>query len=197
VSGLTLPQQFGLWKWLSDQLTAFRKDDLLTQAEKEMPAGARMPVMYGGKLAGWVTMPEPSKTAAYISDEARLLAWTRVHYPEKIENYVEVKVDAGLIEFLQEHRPESLHVTERADRQWANDICHALASDDGYYITLQGEKLTEVPGIEVPERKPSVPAVKLGRDATAVISAAWPEIQGAFGDVLALPAGEGEAPHAA
>ena len=54
----------------------------------------------------------------------------------------------------------------------------------------KGEKLTEVPGIEIPEPVPSVPRVSLERDATEIIAAAWPQIQGSLREVLALPPGE-------
>lgn len=186
---LTLPQQFALWKWLDETLTALRKNQLLPQASDDMEPGERMAVKFGGRLAGWVTMPKPSQRSAVVSDDKKLLAWVRKHYPEKIENPVEVKVDAGLIEFLQEHRPESLHVSERTDPQWVSDICRGL-TDPGYYVTAQGEKLTEVPGIEIPEASPSVPRVSLEKDAAVVIRQAW-----AAGDIdlrgmLALPAGE-------
>lgn len=98
-----------------------------------------------------------------------------------------MKVDAGLIEFLQEHRPESLHIAQRVDPQWTDDIRSALTSQ-GCYITATGEKLTDVPGIEVPEPEPSVPRVSLERNATEVIAAAWPQIHPSLGEVLALPA---------
>jgi hypothetical protein len=187
---LSLPQRFGLWKWLSEELAALRKDDLLPQAGKEMPAGARIPVMFGEKLAGWVTMPQPSKVSAAVMDEGRLLRWAKASYPGKVEYPVEVKVDAGLIEYLQEHRPESLHTGERVDPQWVADICAGLSGKDGYYVTATGEKLTEVPGIEIPERKPSVPRVDLEDCAAAVIQEARAAGEIDLGEMLALPAGD-------
>ena len=131
---LSLPQRLALVKFLDTTLAALRKD-LLPQAAAEMPPGSRLPAMFGRRLAGWVTMPKPSQPSARVTSEAQLLAWATANYPEKIEYVPEVKVDADLIEWLQEHRPESLHVTERVDPQWADDIRRSLA-DSGYYITL-------------------------------------------------------------
>jgi hypothetical protein len=184
---LSLPARLLIWKWLDSTLTALRKGDLIPQAAADMVPGERLAVKFGGRLAGWVTMPKPAQRSAYVKDDAALLAWARVNYPGKIEHPAEVLVDAGLIEYLQENRPESLRVAERPDPQWTADICSGLTST-GHYITATGEKLTEVPGIEVPEPSPSVPRVVLESDAAEVIAAAWPEISGPLREVLALPA---------
>ena len=58
-----------------------RADDLLPRATAEMPSGSRMPVMFGGKHAGWASMPEPSKKAAYVSDEKACWRWAREELP--------------------------------------------------------------------------------------------------------------------
>ena len=192
---LSLAEKLALWKWLDSALTSLRKNDLLPQAADDLVPGERMAVKFGSRLAAWVTMPKPTQHSAGIRDEAKLLAWAKVNYPDRIEYVPEVKVDAGLLEFLQEHRPESLSVAERVDRQWAEDICAGLTSN-GHYITAAGEKLTEVPGIETPEPSPSVPRVVLEPNAGEVIAAAWPQIQGSLREVLALPAPQ-EAPDAA
>lgn len=187
---LSVPQKLTLWKWLDSTLASLRKGDLLPEAAEQMVPGERIAVRFGGKkIAAWVSLPQPTQRSAYISDYAKLLAWAKTQYPEKIENPVEVLVDAALIEYLQENRPASLHISERVDPQWADDIRGAL-TDHGHYITAKGEKLTEVPGIEIPEPVPSVPRVSLERDATEIIAAAWPQIQGSLREVLALPPGE-------
>ena len=147
---LSLAEKLALWKYLDAALSALHKKDLVPTAQDQMVPTQREPVKFGGRLAGWVTLPKPRQGSAYIKDAAKLLAWAKVNYPAKVENPVEVKLDAGLIEFLQEHRPQSLHVAERVDPQWTDDIRGAL-TEQGYYITATGEKLTEVPGIEVPE----------------------------------------------
>jgi hypothetical protein len=192
---LSLAEKLALWKFLDTALTALHKKELVPRAIDELVPTERKPVEFGGRLAAWVTLPKPRQGSAYVKDASRLLAWARVNYPEKIEYLPEVKVDAALVEWLQEHRPESLHVTERVDAQWAADICSGLTGQ-GHYITAAGEKLTEVPGIEVPEPSPSSPQVRLEPNAGEVIAAAWPEIQPGLREVLTLPAPQ-EAPDAA
>jgi hypothetical protein len=185
---LSLSEKLALWAFLDKALKALHKE-LVPAAQAELVPTQRTPVKFGKGIAAWVTQPKDRQSAAYVKDAARLLAWAKVNYPAKVENPVEVKVDAALLEFLQEHRPESLHISERVDRQWAEDLCAGLTSQ-GHYITATGEKLTEVPGIEVPEPVPSSPQVRLEKNATEVIAGAWPQIQGGLREVLALRAGE-------
>jgi hypothetical protein len=189
MTALTLAQKLLVWKWLDSTLSALREDDLLPQAGEQMPPGSRIPVMFGRRLAGWISMPRPSQSSARVVSEAQLLAWAQVHYPEKIEHPVEVKVDAGLIEFLQEHRPESLNTGTRVDPQWTADICKALAGQ-GFYTTLHGEKLTKVPGIKVPEAAPSVPHVYPDEAAGEIIRQVWADGSLDFRELLSLPASE-------
>jgi len=187
---MTLAEKLALWKWLSVTLAAVHKDALVPEGQAQMEPGERLAVKFGGKLAGWVSLPKPSQPGAWVSSEEKLLAWAKACYPEKIEYVPEVIVDSGLIEFLQEHRPGALNVRERVDPQWAEDICGGLTGKDHRYVTAKGDVLTEVPGIEVPETAPSSPRVDLEKDAAKVIAAAWPQIQGSIREVLALPAGE-------
>lgn len=194
---MTLAENLTLWKWLSDTLTAAHKNQLVPRGQEEMTPGERLAVKFGNQLAAWVSLPNPAQRKAFVASDAKLLAWAKEHFPEKIEHPAEVLVDAGLIEYLQEHRPQSLHVAERVDPQWISDICAGLSGKKHRYITANGELLTEVPGIEMPEPKPSSPRVDLEDNAAEVITAAWPEIQAGLREVLTLPAGEGEAASAA
>ena len=191
MTALNLPQRLALVKFLTDALASLRKKELLPQSEAEMPPGARIPVMFGGKLAAWATMPQPSKKAAYVKDERALLAWAQKQYPGKVEPTAEVLVDDALIAFLAEHRPVSLKKGERVERAWLGDILGALAGQPGYYTTITGEKLFEVPGVEVPEPDPPAPRVNLTDDADAVIRGAWHAGDIPVAELLALPvAGE-------
>jgi hypothetical protein len=185
---LSLAERLTLWKWLSETLAAVHKNGLVPQGQQEFTPGERLAVKFNGRLAAWVSLPQPTQTSARVTDAAKLLAWARVHHPERVEYVPEVKVDAGLIEFLQEHRPQSLHVAERVEPQWAADICTGLDGRDHRFVTANGDVLTAVPGIEVPEASPSSPRVNLERDAAEVIAQAWPEIQASLPEVLALPA---------
>ena len=194
---LSLAEKLTLWKWLSETLAALHKNALVPEGRDHLTPGERLAVKFGGRLAAWVSLPQPTQGAARVADEARLVEWAKIHYPERVEYIPEVIADAGLIEFLQEHRPESLRIRERVDPQLAADICTGLSGKDHRYVTAAGEVLTEVPGIRVPEPSPSSPRVNLAGDAAEVIAAAWPEIQAGLREVLALPAGEGEAADAA
>jgi hypothetical protein len=191
---LSLAQRLGLAKYLTDRLAEARKKELEPQAAAEMPSGTRLPVMFGGRLAGWVTMPEPSKRAAWVSDEDALLAWARRHYPEKVEPAVEVAVDDDLIAFLAEHYPQALREGERVQPAWLGDILSALRGG-GKYVTGTGEILTGVPGITVPESDPPVPRVALDKQAAAeVIGAAWRAGLISADELLALPPAGEDAP---
>jgi hypothetical protein len=194
---LSLAEKLALWKWLSEALAALHKNDLVPQGKAQMTPGERLAVKFGGRLAAWVSLPQPTQPAARVADERKLLTWAKVHYPERVEYVPEVVMDAGLVEFLQEHRPQSLRTAERVDRQLAEDICAGLAGEDHRYVTAAGEVLTEVPGIRVPEASQSSPRVNLQDDAAEVIAAAWPQLQADLREVLALPAGPQEAPDAA
>jgi hypothetical protein len=186
VSGLTLPQRLALVRWLTDTLTELRKSSLLPEAAAEMPPGSRMPIMFGGRHAGFASMPKPS-TSASVTDQAKLLAWTRANYPDKVRETTEVIVTDDLIDFLADHYPEALKAGEQVDQHWVSDICGAL-KDPGHYITNTGEKLTEVPGITVSQSEPS-PRVNLSPDAGAIIAAAWRGGDIPVAEFLALPAG--------
>jgi len=188
---VNLAEQLTIWKFLDEKLAQVHDDNLVPRGQEELTPGERHAVKFGAQdVAAWVSLPQPTQRKAVVSGPDRLLAWAKANYPEKIEYRAEVIVDAGLIEFLQEHRPQSLHTTERPDPQWVSDILAGLSGKDHRYITATGEPLTEVPGIETPEPRPASPRVNLTKDAGAVIAAAWPQIQAGLREVLALPAPE-------
>jgi len=193
MNDLTLAQRLALWKWLTESLEALREEDLLPEAAAEFTPGARIPVKFAGQHAGWVNMPKPTQRSAYVADEKKLLAWAEANYPDKVETVEEVAVDDDLIAFLAEHYPSALRKSQRVRVSWVSDICAALKKP-GYYVTLTGEKLTEVPGIELPEPGDPVPRVTLSEDAAAIIAAAWRGGDIPVAEFLALPAGDGGEP---
>jgi hypothetical protein len=190
MSALTLAQKLALAKFLVDALKKLREDDLVPQSAAEMPPGSRLPVMFGGKHAGWASMPQPSRKSAYVSDEKELLAWAEKNYPAKVETVTEVRVDDDLIAFLAEHYPSALEESKRVQPAWVSDIREAL-KDPGHYVTITGEKLTEVPGITVPEPDQPSPRVNLTDGAEQIIAEAWRAGDIPMTDLLALPAGGG------
>lgn len=188
---MNLQQALALVKFLTDQLAKQRAGQMVPQSRKEMPSGARMPAMFGGKLAAWVNMPQPTQRSARVQDPKKLLAWAKVNYPGKVQPTVEVETTPELIDHLREHFPSALKTGEEVDPHWVSDICAAL-KDPGYYLTKQGEKLTPdgVPGVVLPEAEAPFPTVTLTDDAEAVIAEAWRSGGIQVGELLALPAPE-------
>ena len=190
---LTLPQRLALVKYITERLAAVRKDDLVPQAGSEMPSGSRLPVFFAGRQAGWASMPQPSRKAAYVSDPAKLLAWARAQYPAKVITDRTVRVTDEVLAVLAEHLPGAIVETPLPDPQWVADLLGALKGG-GSYLTHEGEKLTEVPGITVPESDPPAPRVELADAAGEIIGAAWRDGAIPLGDLLALPAPNGDGP---
>jgi hypothetical protein len=192
VTALNLAQRLALVKFLTESLAALRTTELLPQSEAEMPPGSRLPVMFSGRQAGWASMPQPSQGAAYVADEKKLLAWAEINYPDKVGVVETVPVTDELLAHLEEHLPSAIVKTRQVDPQWVSDITKSL-KDPGWYRTNQGEKLTEVPGIVLPEPGKPVPHVKLeGFDAAGIIGAAWRDGDIPVAEFLALPAADGQ-----
>jgi hypothetical protein len=192
MTALNLQQRLALVKFFTDVLAALRRDELLPQCDAEMPSGSRLPVMFGGRQAGWASMPKPSQGAAYVADGKKLLAWAEVHHPGKVEVVETVEVTEELLAHLEDHFPSAIVKTRQVDPQWVSDLTKSM-KDPGYYLTLQGEKLTEVPGIVLPDAGKPSPRVDLDDfDAAGVIGAAWRDGDIPVTEFLALPGGEGE-----
>lgn len=183
---LSLTQRLLLVKWLTDQLVALRKDDLLPEAQSELVVGERAPVKFAGKVAGWVNMPKPSRTAS-VTDEGKLLAWCEQNAPHAVTDATEVRVSAALIEYLRESAPHFLAGARKVDPDWAEDTRKGLR-ERGYIVTFEGEKITDVPGITVSDSE-SVPRVSLNADAGWIIGQAWNSGDIGLSGLLALPAG--------
>jgi hypothetical protein len=192
MADLSLAQRLALCKFLTDALKALRLSELLPQAAGEMPSGARLPVMFGGQLAGWASMPQPSKKSAYVDDDKALLAWAEKHHAAKVLTTETAEVTDDVLAVLEEHLPSAIVKTRQVDPQWVSDLTDALR-DKGFYVTSDGEKLTEVPGITVPESDPPAPRVDLKPEAGAIIGAAWQAGDIPVGDLIALPAASGAA----
>lgn len=187
MTALGTPQRLLLVKFFTDTLASLRKGDLLPAASAEMPPGARLPVMFGGRLAGWVTMPQPSKKAAFVSDPARLLAWARREQAHHVLTAETVPVTPEVLAVLREHLPSAIVTEDVVDPQWVSDVTGAL-KDRGYYVSSTGEKLTGIPGITLPDPEPPAPRVNLEDAAASVIGAAWAAGEIPAGELLALPA---------
>lgn len=186
---LSLGQRLVLAKYLADALAALRRDELVPAAADEWVPGERQSVKFGGRQAGWVSLPKPVTTAR-VTDEAKLLAWCEQHAPGAIRDNDEVIVDQALIGWLKEHRPQSVRTRREVDG-YVTDAILAGLKRDGRYVTVNGDIHGEVPGVTVSEGEPS-PRVNLEPDAHAVIADAWRSGGIPLADLLALP-GRGEA----
>jgi len=189
VSALSLQQRLLLVKYLTERLAVVRKDDLLPQAAAEMPSGSRIPVMFAGQHAGWASMPQPTRKSAFVADGKALLAWAEKHHPGKVAGTETAIVTDEVLAVLREHLPGAIVRKRQVDPQWVADILAALKGG-GYYVTADGEKLTEVPGVTVPESDPPSPRVELADGAGPVIGAAWQAGDIPVAELLALPVGE-------
>lgn len=187
---LSLAQRLLLAKYLTDRLKLLRDNELAPQASAEMPSGSRLPVMFGGRQAGWASMPAGSKTTR-VADERALAEWARKEHPERIGTVESVVMSPAVLELVRQHMPGAIRAEECLDGMWVGDILSGLQKK-GCYVTATGEKLTEVPGIVTGTSVPA-PRVNLSEDADSVIAAAWLGGDIPAGEFLALPAGEGEA----
>lgn len=182
---MSLEQQLGLWKFWSEFLAGLHKTELVPLGKDQYAHGQRTPIYFAGEVAGWVTLPKSSATAS--ADEAKLLMWARVHAPEKIETDYEVAVDQELIDYLKEHRPQSLRPSERLDPQWVDDLT-ALAEQGEGWTGKDGKTHPRIPGVSVHVSDPS-PRVTLEAGAGALIGKAWQRGEIDLPSMLALPAG--------
>jgi hypothetical protein len=187
MTALTIAQKLALTKWLTDRLAALRKDDLLPEAQAELVAGERAAVKFGGDVAAWISMPQPTTTVS-VTDEGKLLAWAQENAPHAVETVTEVAVTGELIRYLRQNAPEFLAERQRVAPDWAEDAKTGLKAK-GFYVTWQGEKVPEVPGITVSSGE-SVPRVTLTSDASLVIGRAWQNGDIGLSGLMELPAGE-------
>lgn len=185
---LTVWQRLTLAKFLLENIGKTRTDVMVPASRDEMPSGSRMPAMFGGKLAGWVSMPKPKQPSARVTEPVKLLAWVEENYPAQVVTETEVVVTDELIGHLREHFPSSLRPVRKVDPHLVSDICGAL-KDRGGYPDGNGERVTDIPGVTLPDADPPVPTVNLTDDAAEIIGAAWRDGAIPVGELLALPSG--------
>lgn len=163
VDPLTLATHLGVLKYLSDWLNATRKEELGPQAVKEFPVGSRVPVMIAGQHAGFLTIPQPRKTAT-VTSEAQFLAWVKKNHPTEVVTIPQV-------------RPSFAELVLKS------------VKDRGGWVDKKTGELVQVPGVTSGEGD-AYPMVKLSDGAEAIIAAAWLAGKLDLGEMLALPASE-------
>jgi hypothetical protein len=160
---LGLVTRLGILKYLADQINAARKERLGPEATEAFPVGSRIPIMIGDAHAGFLSIPQPRKSAKVIS-EAKFLAWVRDKHPSEI-------------------------VTEPRVRESFADLVLKSVRERGGWLDKATGELADVPGVERGEGDP-FPVVDLHDNAGDVIAAAWQGHQAEFRELLALPAGD-------
>lgn len=162
---LTLPQSLTLAEFLAKHFAGIRKGELNPQAAGEMTIGERFAVKFGGRVAAWVSMPNPA-TRATVKDKAAFLAFVKKNLPSEVESVEQVR--------------------EGTQRQLLE------AAKAGGWVNPDGERIP-IPGVEVSTGDPS-PSVSLEDCAAEAIAAAWNAGDIDLGGMLALPAATGDTP---
>lgn len=187
---LDIDQKLALAKVLAEEVEATKRLELIPEALATWDEGERRSAKFAGQRVAWVGLAHGRTSVT--ADPRKLLPWAEKNLPSKVISVDEVLVDAPLIKFLKEHRPQSVRTTRQLDPQWVDDI-KAAFKDPGYYDTLEGARLTSLPGVEVKTGDP-VPNVKLEPGASAVIARAWRAGEIDLAEVLALPGSDGTVP---
>lgn len=157
-------QRIALAQFLAAHFAAARKGPLNAEALEEMTTGERLAAAFGGRVAAWVSLPNPA-TRASVTSEARFLAWVKKNLPEGVETVERV-------------RPE----TQKA-------FLESAKAHGGKWLNTETGELVAIDGIKVEDGTPS-PRVELTSDAAEIIGAAWRAGEIDLGPMLALPAGE-------
>jgi hypothetical protein len=142
---LSLRESLALASFLSKHIEDFRKKDLGAQAAREMTPGERLAVKFGGRLAAWVSMPQPAVRAS-VKDKAAFLAWAEKKLPGEVETVRQVR--------------------EATQRQLMD------AAKAGGWINPETGEREPIPGVEVSEGDPA-PRVELDDQAAEAIGTAW------------------------
>ena len=160
---LSLPQSLALAGFLAKHFEALRKEDLGVKAAAEMTSGERFAVKFGGRLAAWVSMPQPAVRAS-VKDPAAFTAWVASKLPGEVENVPQV-------------RPAT-------QRQLLE------AAKAGGWVNPETGEREAIPGVEVSTGDPT-PRVELEDCAAEVIGSAWRGGEIDLGGMLALGAATG------
>lgn len=158
---LALVARLGVLKYLSDRLNTARKEDLGPQAVAAFPVGSRLPVMIGGEHAGWLSIPQPRRTAS-VTNEARFLAWAKELFPTEV-----VKV-------------------EQVRSSFQANVLQSVKDRGGWVDKATGE-LVDVPGVEVKDGDPYT-KVDATEGMGDIIGRAWLAGELDLREMLALPA---------
>lgn len=161
----TAAVQLGIIAYLKAHLENARKNDLAPVVLAALPPGSRLPIKVGDTLIGWLSVPQPRKTAEVIS-EAKFLAWVGEKHPTEIVTDPRVRPSFEAL------------------------VLKSVKERGGWPDRETGELLTDIPGVTSGTGDP-YPKVDLEDDAGTVIAAAWREGRVDLPAMLALPAAEG------
>lgn len=99
---LSLPQRLAVAEFLAKRFASLRKNDLNPEAAAEMEPGERYAAKFAGRVAAWVSVPQPT---VRVNDKDALLAWCRKNLPMAIETVEQVRPDTAkvLTEQVKKH----------------------------------------------------------------------------------------------
>jgi len=101
---LSLAQRLAVTAFLRQHFESVRKNELNPEAAADLVVGERHAAKFGGRVAGWVSVPSPSTR---VTDRDRFLAWVKKHLPDEVEQATVDQVRPGserqLIELVKQH----------------------------------------------------------------------------------------------
>ena len=164
-----IAQTMLLFKVLTDRMAKVRKESLNEDAASWMPAGTRLPVLIGGRQAGWVSMPKP-RTTTSVADEKELTAFVEKRFPGEVETVSTTRIRPAFVTALK-----------------------AAFEDDGGWVDEATGEVVEIPGLKSTIGDP-IPRVEADTDAFEVVLDAMRTGElGDVNDLLALPVADGGA----
>ena len=161
MTDMTTRQRITLAEFLGSHFLKVRADKLNAEALDEMTVGERYAARFGGRVAGWVSLPNPPKRAS-VTNKLTFLAWVRKYMPDEIET----------VEIVRPGTQASLLAAAKAS--------------GGKWLNKETGKEIDIDGITFGVGDPS-PRVDLTDEAAEAIGTAWRAGEIDLTPLLALP----------
>ncbi len=162
MKGVPFLERITIAEFFATHFARVRKEQLNAEALSEMATGDRIGVVFGGRKAATVSLPNPATRAA-VKDREAFLAWAKEHMPWAVETVEQV-------------RPAT-----------QASLLRDAKANGGKWLDKESGEYVEIDGIEITAADPS-PRVELAPDAAEVIGEAWRAGLIDLGGMLAYPA---------